>query len=147
MDKYINLEDAIFILNMRIRMVRDLILLDAGPELFLDKTLDDLEFIDSILEILTASLIENTSLCDRQGELDKLSDLEWQFNLLLTEFSGDRSPFSAAQFPQIRGKIAVLRSSSATREKNIAETIIPGEQSQMEPVVSSAELNGLLQTF
>jgi hypothetical protein len=49
MHKHINFEDNIFVLNTRIRMIRDSLILDTDPELFLEKTVDDTNFIDLTL--------------------------------------------------------------------------------------------------
>jgi len=140
----LNFEDTIFILNMRIRMIRDTLRLTPPPELFLEKSLDDLEFIDSVLEELVRSFTESGSQYDRNGEFEYISDTEWQLSQLLTEFSLESSPFSAQTFPETIEKIAALRSSSNIRRKTLEETSVPLEIAHAEPVVSSAELNGLL---
>jgi hypothetical protein len=144
MNKHINFEDTLFILNARLRLIRDILNLDADPNLFLRRSLDDLEFIDQVLAGLLANLIANPRLLDRELELDNLSDLEWQYSQLLTEFSGDSSPFSAAGFPETRERIPRLRSNSADRRKTIDESFVSAGQGHAEPVVSSVELNELL---
>lgn len=147
MDTYINFEDATFILNMRIRMIRDILRLDPAPEIFLDKTLDDLEFIDKTLGILVGKLIENQRQFGQRGEYDLVSDLEWQFSQLLVEISGGSSPFSVSRFPEIEKRIVFLKSSSATREKLLNESGLGDRQIHDEPMVSSAELSELLRKF
>jgi len=52
MNKRINFEDTIFILNVRIRMIRDLMRLDTDSNIFYRETMGDLEFISSVLDIL-----------------------------------------------------------------------------------------------
>ena len=52
MNKRVNFEDSLFILMMRIRMIRDSITLDADPELFLEKILDDIYFTEHTLRVL-----------------------------------------------------------------------------------------------
>ncbi|MCL2066661.1 MAG: hypothetical protein FWG99_04270 [Treponema sp.] len=144
MNKNVNFEDTIFILNVRIRMVRDLLRLDTDTNLFLHKSMDDLEFIGSSLEILTEKLLANTKFIDREGESDNLCDAEWQFNRLLTEFAGDSSPFSAARFPEIEKDILKLKAESSRRRRLIDETSTPSELSESGPAVSRAELSELL---
>jgi hypothetical protein len=144
MNKHINFEDTLFILNVRLRMVRDLLLLDTDTSLFLEKTLDDLEFTADVLEALTGQLIANPRLLDREQELDNLSDIEWQLTQLLTEFTSNNSPFSTARFPQIGERIQRLKEESAGRKKIIDENFAKSDQGRDEPVVSSAELNELL---
>jgi hypothetical protein len=147
MNQYFNFEDSVFILHMRVRLLRDMLCLDPDPGLFLGKSMDDLEFINSVMESLTANIIENAQLAVRNGDIDRISDLEWQFNQLLTEFSGDASPFSGERFPDTRRKIAALKISSDTRRKAIDEFAFPAELALTEPVVSSTEMSELLRGF
>jgi hypothetical protein len=147
MNKNINFEDNIFILNVRIRMIRDLLYLDADPGIFLEKTLDDLEFVNTVLDTLLGSLIENTRFLEREGEFDKLSDLEWQYNQLLTELYNGSGNISGSLFPETRGKILALRENSARRRKTIDESRGTEDQSAAEPVVSHDEMSELLRDF
>lgn len=147
MNKHINFEDNLFLLNGRIRLIRDLLRLDGDPSLFLGKTLDDLRFIDTVLETLTHNLIENTRLFDRELEFDHLSDVEWQHGQLLLEFAGEAGPFPASRFPEIREELARLRERSDGRSVAVATSAGPAEQVSSEPVVSSLELSELLREF
>ena len=141
---YLNFEDTIFILNMRIKMSRDTLRLNPPPELFLEKSLDDLSFISNVLEVLVRTFVENGSRNNGNGIIDYISDTEWQFSQLLTEFSLETSPFTAQVFPEVLHKIAVLRESGNIRKKIIEESGLYSEIVQAEPVVSSAEMTGLL---
>jgi len=136
-------EDTIFILNMRIRMIRDTLRLNPPPELFMEKTLDDLMFIDKLMETFVREGEADGQFC-KNGEAVYMSDTEWQFSQLLTEFSLGSSPFSVQLFPEIREKIALLRANSENRRKTIDESGDPEEIARAEPVVSFAEFNGLL---
>ena len=140
----INFEDTIFILNMRIRMIRDTVHLNPPPDLFLEKTLDDLEFTDKILEVFARELANNGSSFYSNDEVDIISDTEWQFNQLLTEFSLNSSTFSGITFTEIQEKIAVLRVNSDIRRRVFEESGVPSDIALSEPVLSSAEFNGLL---
>jgi hypothetical protein len=140
----LNFEDSIFILNMRIKMIRDTLRLTPPPELFMERCLDDLEFIDRVLELLVHTFVENANPQNGNSEADYISDTEWQFTQLLTEFLLESSPFPAEAFPEAIQKIALFRDSSNARRKTIEEIIPPLEIAQAEPVVTSAELNGLL---
>ena len=136
----ISIEDTIFIISMRMRMIRDTLRLNPPPNFFLEKCLDDLSFINNILVSLSQMITGNTG----DGALvDYLLDTEWQFSQLLIEFSIDSSPFSGRAFPNTRGKIAALRSDSDARRKALEESLAL-EGDIAEPVVSSAELSGLL---
>jgi len=144
MDKHVNFEDTIFILNVRMRMVQDLLRLNTEPELFLKQTIGDLDFIGSMLEILTEKLLANTKFLDRELEADSISDTEWQFSQLLVEFSGNQSVFSPAAFPETKTWVKKLKAESEKRQKFMEEAYIPSEKTRMEPVVSQAELSELL---
>jgi hypothetical protein len=130
-------EDTIFIIGMRMRMIRDTLRLNPPADLFLEKSLDDLCFINNVLVSLSQMASENDN-----GFVDYLLDTEWQFSQLLIEFSVDSSPFSIRAFPDTRDKIASLRTESDTRRKTLEESfVLAGDLA--EPVVSSAEMNGL----
>lgn len=137
-------EDAIFIINMRIRMIRDTLRLNPPPELFLEKYLDDLAFIDWVLAYLVQALEVNGEKFVRNNEYAYASDTEWQFNQLLTEFSLESGLFSSCTDDETRQRIAVLREESDGRRKTLEEADLSPETAKAEPVVSSAELSSLL---
>ena len=146
MNKRINFEDIIFILAVRIRMIRDLLQLDTEPDLFFRQTVVDLEFIASILDLLAEKFVENLKFLDREAEADNILDAEWQFCQLLNEISKTSSPFSSTIYSELPVLINKLRTGSNKRKKQIEESYVPSEQSGNEPVVSHAELNGLLES-
>jgi len=125
-------------------MIKDTLRLNPPPELFLNKSLDDLAFVDSVLELMVRTIMENSGQYSGNGESEYVSDTEWQFIQILTEFALDSSPFSPHAYPEIMKKIAMMRASSESRRKIMEETGPPLEIAQSEPVVTSAELNGLL---
>ncbi len=144
MNKRINFEDTVFILNIRIRMIRDLLQLDTDTSLFLRQTMADIEFINSSLDMLAEKFLANIKFLDRETEADTITDGEWQFNQLLNEISNNSSPFSPTHFPETLVLIEKFRKESAKRQKQIEESYVPSSSPVHEPVVSSAELNGLL---
>jgi len=144
MNKRINFEDTIFILNVRIRMIRDLMRLDTDSNIFYRQTMGDLEFISSVLDILIGKFLENLKFLDREVEADNISDVEWQFSQIINEISGNSSPFSPSLYPEMPAIIARLRTDSINRKKQLDESYVPTESANAEPVVSNAELNGLL---
>jgi hypothetical protein len=144
MNKRINFEDIIFILSLRIRMIKDLLLLDTDSALFHKQTMADLEFISSTLYVMTKKYLANLKFLDRETEADNLLDAEWQFSQLLNEISNNTSPYSQVYFPETQAVIDKLRSESIERKRQIEESYVPVEQSISEPVVTHAELNGLL---
>ncbi|MCL2764868.1 MAG: hypothetical protein FWD40_06260 [Treponema sp.] len=144
MNKRINFEDTLFILNVRIRMIRDLMQLDTDADVFYRQTMDDLEFINSILNMLAEKFVANLKFLDREAEADNILDTEWQYGQLLNEISGNSSLFTPNLFPEVPVLVARLKTDSQKRKKLIENSYVPSEQSISEPVVSHAELNGLL---
>ena len=144
MNKCINFEDTIYILNVRIRMIRDLLRLDTDTTLFYSQTLADLEFIANALDSLTIKFLENLKFLDRDIEADNILDAEWQFSQLMNEITNNSSPFSKTQFPQMAAFISKLQKDSAKRKMQVEDSYVPAENTKLESVVSNAELNGLL---
>ena len=138
-------EDIVFIVNMRIRMIRDTLRLNPPPDMFLEKSLDDLAFIDWVLACLTQSLAESEGRYGGYNGYTYISDAEWQFSQLLTEFSLESSLFSSSIYGETRARITMLREASDGRRKAMEESELPSEMAKSEPVVSSAELSGLLE--
>jgi hypothetical protein len=147
MSKQINFEDNIFILNTRIRMIRDLLILDGDPDIFLDKTLTDVDFIDAALGVLLRDLIENTRLIERNGQFYNLYETEQQFLGTLWDLANGPGTVSVNPYPVLKDKIALIREHTLERRKTIEEHISSEEAVSSEPVVSSDELNELLRGF
>jgi hypothetical protein len=147
MNKQINFGDATFILNARIRLIRDLLILDADPEFFLDTTLSDLDFIDGTLGMLLQELIENTRLIDRNGQLHNLHETERQFVGVLRDIAKGSGTTSIASSPALREKAGLIRQRSLERQKAIEQRLRGDEGPPAEPVVSPDELNELLRDF
>ena len=144
MNKQVNFEDAIFILNVRIRMIRTLLQLDTDPAIFLKQTMKDLEFIDSALETLTEKFLANKKFHDREAEAENLSDAEWQLSQLIYEIGNNKGPLSFLKYPEVRNLLEKIKKSSEKRHKLIDDSCTPTDGIQAEPLVSNAELNGLL---
>jgi hypothetical protein len=144
----INFEDNIFILNTRIHMIRDLLLLDADPDLFLEKTLEDVEFIGNTLAALLDTLMGNTQYIERDEQFHNLGDTERQFMEVLSEILNGEGTISVSKFPVIREKVTLLWSKALERRKT-ADSLSFSEtdKASMDPVVSSDELNELLKNL
>jgi hypothetical protein len=147
MNKRINFEDNIFILSQRIRIIRDSLILDADPELFLEITLDDVDFIDHAMTILLKNLTENTRLIERDEQLYNLSRTEYQFGEVLSEFSNETGSISISKFPLISEKLDILRKQSLVRQQTISGSITEPDEIPDNTVVSSDELMELLKDF
>jgi hypothetical protein len=145
MHNRINFEDNIFILNVRIRAIRDMLSLDADPGFFLETTLNDLEFIDATLAALLDSLNNNRRYIEREEQFHNLLETERSlFGVLQVISSGDGT-VSAGKFPEIKDRISLIQTHSLNRRKMIEGT--PLEDTRTMPVeswVSRDELSELL---
>jgi hypothetical protein len=144
MDKRINFEDSIFILNVRIRMIQDMFILDAEPGLFLNKTMEDLVFIDLCHESLLSSLKDNDRLIERDEQLYNLAESERIFCELLFELSHEKTAFSSALDQNMRETVSAILNRSLERRRSIGDVIAASKKSNVEPVVSYDELHELL---
>jgi hypothetical protein len=115
MNKHINLQDNIYILNGRVKILRDLLILDTDPALFLEKTIEDINFMDHALDTLLEHLRDNNRGFERNEVLDYLSDLEWDFSQVLGEFSGGAGSISAVPYPALLEQIKIMRNRCAER--------------------------------
>jgi len=147
MSKQVNFEDNVFILMTRIRMIKDCITLDADPELFLEKILDDIYFTESILKILLKYLEENSRLFDRDELLVHYSEAEWQFSRILKDFLDHDGNISIQEIPVIKEKIEALGQKSFERQKLALNMSPDGKTIPGSPIVSSDELTELLKAL
>jgi len=147
MNKRVNFEDSLFILTMRLRLIQDVITLDADPDFFLEKTLDDIYFTDHILRILLNCLEENHFLIERVELLGHLSDLELRFSRILQNLLDHDGNISIRGVPSIAEKIVAYRGSSLERQRLIGELSPAGDSHSISPIVSSDELTELLKAF
>jgi hypothetical protein len=147
MNKRINFEDNIFVLMTLVRMLRDLLTLDTDPEIFLEKTLNDMEFIDKNLDLFLGYLIDNRRLIERNELLNHLSTLEWQYSRVLSQYLGEGGNVSAEEFPITRERIQTLKTRSLERQKTLEAAEGNGKNPREEPQVSSDELCELLKDF
>jgi hypothetical protein len=144
MNKHINLQDNIFILNSRLRILRDTLALDADPSLFLERTLDDINFLDHALEVLLGQIRDNNRIFERDEVLDYLADLEWEFSRVLGEFSTGSGGVSAVSFPVIQDRLRALQDRGTERRRTIGDERKSTAAPAVEHTVSSDELNALL---
>jgi hypothetical protein len=144
MNKHINLQDNIFILNSRLKILRDTLILDVDPSLFLEKTLDDIIFLDHALEVLLGQIRDNNRMFERNEVLDYFADLEWEFSRVLEEFSTGSGGVSAASFPAVQDRLRSLRDRGAERRRAVGDERQSTAAPPPEHTVSSDELNALL---
>jgi hypothetical protein len=147
MENHINFDDNIFILNTEIRKIQDILCLDAEPSLFLEKTMAEVDFLNRALEFLAQNLAENRMLIDREEELDKLADLEWRYEQLLTSMHNQNASISVPRFPAIREKLDTYKEASVKRRRFIDSSRLPDNRAASEPLVSTHEMSELLRDF
>jgi len=127
-------------------MIRDIITLDADPELFLEKTLDDICFIDQTLKTLLGNLERNHHLIERDDLLEQLSNAEEQFSLVLKDLIDHEGNFSIRQLTSLTEKLSAFCSCSLERRRSVGK-MQPEESMETNIYVSSDELAELLKSF
>ncbi|MDR0388718.1 MAG: hypothetical protein LBH73_01450 [Spirochaetaceae bacterium] len=148
MNKRINFEDNIFILKVRLRMLEDLLRLDADPDIYLGKTLDDLAFIDASLSSLLDALLKNGKLIERDEQFHNLEETEEQLDTLLYNILNGTGSVSVDRFPLIQEKIRAFQRLSAERKRFISDARDQGEAAGTDALVVSAdELSELLKEY
>jgi hypothetical protein len=147
MEKPINFADNIFMLNVRIRMIRDLLSLDTDPAMFVAKTMDDLDFIDRRLNLIMQKLNENTRFINRDEQLHNLYESEGRFLEILDRILESQGPISALTAPALGEKAKALRQNSLARRGGLGESLQNFETPTDEPLVSQDELAELLRGF
>jgi hypothetical protein len=150
MNKIVNFEDSLFLLEMRIRIIRDSLVLDADPDLFLERLLDDIAFVDDRMRILLGQLQESVRLIDREELLEQFSDAEGLFSLAIDELLMHEGDISIRENLLTKGKLTTLLKNSQDRRKT-AQSIGSSSSSSSSngsiPVVSTDELTELLKAF
>jgi hypothetical protein len=145
MEKRVNYEDNAFIINTRIRLLNEIFLLEADPELFFDKTLDELDFINNTLHALLNNLLANEKLIERDEQFHNLLETEWQFTSLLNYLISGQGSLAGCFSPKLIPKLESLRNDCTKRQMAIQEkTSDDGEDRADARVVSPFELAELL---
>jgi hypothetical protein len=147
MNKQENFEDSLYLLISRIKLIRETLILDADPVLFFEKVLEDIDFIDQVVDKLLNWLMENNRLINREELISHLAELEWQFSQVLTSILNGSTFISAVEMAPLKDRITILRKKSIERQRTtdiISSTV---ENEPGEPVINSNELYELLKDF
>jgi hypothetical protein len=145
MKKRVNYEDNTFIINTRIRLLQDIFLLEADSTLFFGKTLDELDFINTTLEVLLKEFIENDKLIERHERFQDLLETEWRFVSVLNFLISGQGSLADNFFPRLVPKLKSILSDCARRLSVIEKQKTDGANNQVdERLVSSVELSELL---
>jgi hypothetical protein len=145
MERQLNYEDNIFILNVRIRALSDLLILDADPDIFLEKTLDDLDFIGSTLTLLNERLAVNEQLISWDEMLHNLDETYERFLELLNDMLRGKGCFNADTYPFIRERLYLLASDGAEGQNRVKGLkAASGANTNNARLVGTDELTALL---
>jgi hypothetical protein len=128
-----------------IKTLRSALTLDVDPELFKDKALEDIFFVDSVLMKIFSQLRDNPNLIRRAEYLKALFRAENAFLDFLSDTLAAERPLSEALGPYSH-KLRACRSSHQTTRSEV-QTLLHGPDSHgpEEDVVSQEELGFLLQ--
>ena len=145
MYRQMNYEDNIFILNVKIRAISDMLLLDADPDIFLERTLEDLDFIGAKLILLQEYLALNEQLISRNQQLHNLDETYERFFNLLNGMLRGAGCFNADSFPFIREPVNKLIAHCVNGQKQLKELMaMAGGNITDSRLVSTDELTALL---
>jgi len=144
MAKRIHFEDDIFFLNLLVRTLKDGLELDLDADIFLNKIIDDLVFLDTTFERMLANLSGNERLLDRNEQLVNLQEVEERFADAVAKIMSGRGILSEALSPFFE-RFAELRVRSAKRRTEIEAATAYQSDSENDPnLVSPFEMNELL---
>ena len=147
MNKQDNFEDNLYLIQIRIRIIQDTLILNTDNELFFEITLEDINFIDKTLAVLFLKLQGTRQRVDRDGNLDHLSEMERQFSKTLSDFMDNSGSISAREIPELKERISILRKASLERQESLETMKNALEGYQEEPVISKDEFRELLKDF
>ena len=143
MTRRINYEDDIFTLALQVRCLQDTLKLEVDPELFRDRILGDIAWLDATIGRLYRSLRESSLYVKRQEYLRELQKLKRAFLEPLDALIQGHSPFSG----HLAGGLTDLRVVRDANARDIeemklllSEVAAPEEQH----IVSTEELRFLM---
>jgi hypothetical protein len=147
MNKQVNFEDNLYLLLIRIKLVRDTLTLDMDPEIFFNKSLDDIDFIHQTLEIILKKIQDNQQRIDRESLLDHLLQIERQYSGVLSKILYGSGSISADENPALEEKLSTFQKACTERQETIEALGTAIGKYPKEPVISLDELNELLKDF
>lgn len=140
----VNYDDNIFFLQTMIKTLDSGVQLNIDGDLFRDKFIEDVFFIDSTLSRILTQLRENRRLIRRTEYLRALMRAENLFLDLLTKCLDESLPFAA----ELEAVVTKLRATRSEHQRSLDDVrSILHDQSDVEPeedVVSQEEFRSLL---
>ncbi len=143
MTRRINYEDDIFTVALQVRCLQDTLKLEVDPELFKDRIIGDISWIDGIIAKLYQSLRESSLYVKRQDYLRELQKLKRSYVEVLDSLVERRAPFAE----HLAERAADLRARRDGHVRDIDEigTLLLGAGSaDEEHIVSAEELRFLM---
>jgi hypothetical protein len=143
MTRRINYEDDIFTLALQVRCLQDTLKLDIDPELFKERLLGDIAWIDATTASLYKSLRESSLYVKRQEHLKELQKLKRAFAEALESIVDKRSPF-AEHVPDRLEELRGSRDAQIRDIEDIRALIVGTGAPEEEHMVSPEELKILM---
>ncbi|MGD0725593.1 MAG: hypothetical protein ABSB63_08510 [Spirochaetia bacterium] len=143
MTRRINYEDDIFTLALQVRCLQDTLKLEVDPELFRERLLGDIAWIDATIGRLYQSLKESSLFVKRQEHLKELQKLKRAFAGALDALVEKRAPF-AAHIPEKSGELRAIRDSHLRDIEEIRSILAGKGAPEVEHMVSTEELKFLM---
>jgi hypothetical protein len=143
MTRKINYEDDIFTLALQVRCLQDTLKLEVDPELFKDRILADIGWLDATIGKLFGSLRESSLYVKRQEHLKELQKLKRAFAEALDAIVERRAALAAHLEADIE-ELRALRDSHRRDIEDIRALLrgaTPPEEAHM---VSAEELKFLM---
>ncbi|HCM27132.1 MAG: hypothetical protein A2Z99_11715 [Treponema sp. GWB1_62_6] len=144
MAKRIQFEDDIFYISLIVRNLCDCLALDLDPDLFLERTVNEISFVERALDRMSIELIANDRLIERNEQLQNLAEAEARFADLLMALSSGEGRIQSALLPFADRLVQWLDDSRRRSLEIDGATTGTGPAENDPAVVSSLELNELL---
>jgi uncharacterized protein YqgQ len=145
MSQRIHVQDDLFFITLMVKTLRDGFSLEIDGEIFLEKTVDDIAFIDKALSKLYGFLDQNTHLIERKEYLRSLLQIDKQFGDLLSGVLNRDFSFSDA-LDDYRTKISATWDEHRRLFSTIQSmlSLSGSDEFGQTDIVSHDELSGLL---
>ena len=143
MTRRINYEDDIFTLALQVRCLQDTLKLEVDPELFRERILGDITWIDATIGRLYQSLKESSLFVKRQEHLKELQKLKRAFAGALDALVEKRAPF-AVHIAEKNGELRAIRDSHLRDIEEIRSILAGKGAPEVEHMVSTEELKFLM---
>jgi hypothetical protein len=143
MTRRINYEDDIFSLALQVRCLQDTLKLEVDPELFKERLLGDITWIDVTIGRLYTSLRESSLYVKRKEHLRELQKLKRAFSAALDALVEKRAPFSE-HLAERQEDLREIRDAHVRDIEEIKALIAGKGAPEEEHMVSAEELKFLM---